>query len=113
VDTKYHFGNKDEDLPEYGWFEKNSGGRTHKVGELKPNGFGLYDMHGNVREWTVEMLLNAMTGAAERVPRGGHWNISAGYCAVSARYRIGPAARSHYIGLRLARGPSGEAPAGK
>jgi len=46
--TKYHSGDKDEDLLKYAWFDKNSDGRTHTVGEKKPNGFGLYDTLGNV-----------------------------------------------------------------
>ncbi len=103
--TKYHCGNKDEDLLDYAWFDKNSDGRTHAVGELKPNGFGLYDMHGNVREWNAEMLTNATTGDPERVSRGGTWYTGASYCAVSYRHRTLPAHRDSYFGLRVARVP--------
>ncbi len=103
--TKYHCGDKDEDLLEYAWFDKNSDGRTHTVGEKKPNAFGLYDMHGNVREWNEEMLTNATSGAPERVYRGGFWYYPAGTCAVSSRNRLGPAYRSSSSGLRLARVP--------
>ena len=106
--TKYHFGDKDEELPEYAWFLKNSEMRTHKVGELKPNSFGLHDMHGNVHEWNEEMLTNK-EGAPERVNRGGHWNSPADNCAVVSRNRFAPTSRM--LGLRLARDPSGEAKA--
>jgi formylglycine-generating enzyme required for sulfatase activity len=103
--TKYHCGDSDEDLLEYAWFDKNSEKRTHRVGEKKPNAFGLFDMHGNVREWNEEMLTNAKTGAPERLYRGGNWNYSAAHCAVSYRNRHSPAPRIHNLGLRLARVP--------
>jgi len=103
--TKYHFGNKDDDLPEYAWFDKNGDGRTHVVGEKKPNGFGLHDIHGNVWEWNEETPTNAATGAAERVLRGGAWSHSADDGAVSNAYRLGPAHRSYAISLRLVRVP--------
>ena len=109
--TKYHCADKDEELLEYAWFDKNSDGRTHTVGEKKPNAFGLYDMHGNVREWNEEMLTNATSGAPERVFRGGDWSRAADNCAVSARHRIGPAYRYAYYGLRLARVADGSAAA--
>jgi Sulfatase-modifying factor enzyme 1 len=103
--TTYHFGDKEEDLPEYAWFDKNSEKRTHAVGEKKPNAFGLYDMHGNVREWNEDMLTNPKTGAPERVNRGGRWNNTTANCAVSGRTQIGPALRifNQACGLRVAR----------
>jgi formylglycine-generating enzyme required for sulfatase activity len=52
--TTYFFGNNSKDLPEYGWFDKNSEGKFHKVGLKKPNAWSLYDIIGNVSEWTLD-----------------------------------------------------------
>jgi len=49
-DTKWCFGDDSSKLGEYGWFKDNSNGKSHPVGEKKPNPFGLYDIYGNVWE---------------------------------------------------------------
>jgi formylglycine-generating enzyme required for sulfatase activity/acetyl esterase/lipase len=104
--TKYFCGEKDEDLLDYAWSRENSGGRTHAVGEKKPNAFGLYDMHGNVREWNEEMLTNPTTGAPERVTRGGNATNPAATSAVSHRTRYSPASHTKQsYGLRVVRVP--------
>jgi formylglycine-generating enzyme required for sulfatase activity len=52
--TLWSFGDDEKKLPQYAWFFDNSGQHTHPVGELLPNGFGLYDMHGNVSQWVED-----------------------------------------------------------
>ena len=50
--TNYYFGNDTLKLAEYEWYNKNSEGKPHPVGMKKPNPWGLYDIAGNVGEWT-------------------------------------------------------------
>jgi len=55
---KYAGCNTDEELEQYAWYGKNSDGRTHPVGQKKPNEIGLYDMCGNVAEWCQDVHVN-------------------------------------------------------
>jgi hypothetical protein len=48
---KYCFGDNESLLGEYAWYNDNSGGKSHSVGQMKPNKWGLFDIHGNVAEW--------------------------------------------------------------
>ncbi len=50
----YFFGNDPAMLAQYAWFKNNSKSKYQKVGTRKPNGWGLYDMLGNVSEWTMD-----------------------------------------------------------
>lgn len=52
--TAYYFGNDLKELDKFAWFKDNSGNGYKKVGTKAPNAFGLYDMHGNVSEWTAD-----------------------------------------------------------
>ena len=56
-DQPYYFGTDSSTLDEYAWFQENSEGTYHKVGLKKPNPWGLYDMYGNVAEWTLDQYL--------------------------------------------------------
>lgn len=53
-ETEYFFGENPEQIAEYAWFAENSNQATHKVGLKKPNAFGLFDIVGNVSEWTYD-----------------------------------------------------------
>ena len=55
--TEYAFGDDASKLGEYAWFAANSSGKTHPVGKKKPNKWGIYDLYGNVAEWTYDQYI--------------------------------------------------------
>lgn len=64
--TTFYFGNDSTQLDKYAWYAGNSEDRYHKVGEKLPNAWGLYDMLGNVMEWTLDHYdANRYTGVSE------------------------------------------------
>jgi len=77
--TIYPFGENPGDLGKYAWFKGNSKNVYHKVGQLQPNAWGLYDILGNVSEWTLDQynpdyFAKIEDGAADPVltPEGRH-----------------------------------------
>ena len=95
--ASYGFGDSSSQLKERAWYADNSSGKTHPVGQKRPNAWGLYDMHGNVAEWCNDRYLegyyqqspdNDPRGPAqgkERVLRGGAWNSTAESCRSAYR----------------------------
>jgi len=103
--TEYSFGDDEKDLGKYAWYDDNSGRTTHAVGEKLPNGWGLYDMHGNVWEWCSD------AEGSSRVFRGGGWSLGASFCRSAYRFTNVPTRRSSNDGFRLAlSSPSGKSP---
>ena len=106
-------------LGEYAWYSSNSNSKTHEVGTKKANGFGLYDMSGNVWEWCWNWFTNSYDAEAEggsdptgasagsyRVGRGGGWGSDSDFCAVSYRNLNYPDGRDRYLGFRVVRASS-------
>jgi len=117
--TEYHFGNYPADLDWNDWHDENSGGKTHPVCQLKPNAWGLYDIHGNVAEWCQDWYgdypnrpMTDPTGpefGARRVIRGGSWDYNAGGCRSAVRYWSSPSSRGSLLGFRVLAEPSEDA----
>ncbi len=102
-----------DNLDPAGWYDGNSEEATHRAGGKKPNGWGLYDMHGNVWEWchdyygdydTRKPLLvdpQCASGGGFRVTRGGSWADDDDACQSVSRDYNNPGDGSCYGGLRL------------
>jgi formylglycine-generating enzyme required for sulfatase activity len=84
--TAYSFGDDASKLGDYAWFGDNTDGKYQLVGKKKPNPWGLYDMHGNVMEWTLDQYnpagyaglgtdnpWNVSTEPYPQAVRGGAW----------------------------------------
>jgi formylglycine-generating enzyme required for sulfatase activity len=98
--TAYHFGDDPNALDDYAWSYENSGDTYHQVGQKSPNPWGLYDMYGNVAEWTLDQYIpdiyknrKATTESPYEIAvkpyprsvRGGSYNDDAEYLRSAAR----------------------------
>ncbi len=101
-------------LAEMGWFSGNAGGSTHEVGKMKPNAFGLYDMHGNVQEWCWDYYdLSYYTSSAaktdpkgpssgeERIIRGGSFQDGEENCSAGKRSAFSQTLYNYNVGFRI------------
>ena len=116
-ETLFCFGDDVKRLKDYAWYDANSNRQTHPVGQLQPNVWGLYDMHGNVWEWCADAWHENYTGAPKdgqaweetennnkrlsRLLRGGSWVNLPVYVRSAYRSLITPASHYFNIGLRL------------
>ncbi|MFN0197778.1 MAG: formylglycine-generating enzyme family protein [Planctomycetaceae bacterium] len=122
--TLYSFGDDAGELSNYAWCieitrDGNAKGEqyAHRVGQKKPNPFGLFDLHGNVFEWcrdvydekaygsrsgtTDDPFVNA--GPDRRVLRGGSWDNVPRYTRSADRFGYAPVIRVNDIGFRVSR----------
>lgn len=130
--TARFFGDSDDLLGEYAWFARRppqkkgdpvdpaDPQRTFRVGSLKPNPLGLYDIYGNVWEWTQDRVERFQTAAVRedvedavllvsdrdaRTRRGGAFPYGAAFARSAARGTVGsfPTSRRDNVGFRIAR----------
>jgi gluconolactonase len=114
-ETLYSFGDQADLLDQYAWSTQNAAGNDPAVGELKPNAWDLYDMHGYLWEWTIDCdeyqksafineadweKLTAENRPRKQVLRGGSWKDSAEKLACAFRRTAAIATRDDAIGLR-------------
>jgi len=121
--TRFSFGDRDEDLHRYGNYADRSAPAevawrdmarsdgyafTAPVGSLRPNPWGLHDMHGNVWEWCQDVYEPHVKGAVHsqkspyRVLRGGSWVAFPRLCRSAVRCRCHSGLRFINIGFRIA-----------
>jgi formylglycine-generating enzyme required for sulfatase activity len=118
--TSRYFGETEELLPKYAWYEKNAEEKTWPVGTLKPNDLGLFDVQGHVFTWCQEryqpyplakggqvfedkediLIINPPAG---RVIRGGSFSNQASIVRSALRLSLAPALRTYNVGFRPAR----------
>jgi formylglycine-generating enzyme required for sulfatase activity len=119
--TSRFYGSPEELLGRYGWYAANSQVRTHPVGSLRPNDFGLFDMHGNTWQWCQERQLASRPWGGQppptedredldpvaelhgRMQRGGNFYDQAAFLRCAARLSNRPYMLDDYFGFRVVR----------
>lgn len=111
--SRYALGDREAHLAASGWYDSNSNGSPHPVGAKSPNSWGIYDVHGNVWEWTSDRYSDysasdttdpiASTPSGYRVIRGGSWIGNARHARLAYRHRARPENRVFDIGFRVVR----------
>ncbi len=113
--TRYCYGNDESQLTDYAWFDRNAAhaGKMYapRSGQLEPNPWGVYDMHGGLWEWCRDFYQSALPGgsdpivtqpAAQRVRRGGCWLNPDVDCRSAVRGFSSPESRVNWLGFRVA-----------
>lgn len=102
----YQWGNHPEEIDSHAWTSGSPDAALHAVGQKKPGPWGVYDLHGNVWEWTETVYAEGHDAGAVlyeelQVIKGGGWRGSAEDCRCSNRGAAGREGGSMFIGLRI------------
>jgi formylglycine-generating enzyme required for sulfatase activity/serine/threonine protein kinase len=120
--TTWSFGDDEAELKQYAWYGLKGGAGTKPVGTKRPNAFGLFDMHGNVREWCYDRYGREYYAESPQddpvglpsgplyVHRGGSWDLDPVFCRSAARCRNFAHRIDGRLGFRVARVAVGEWP---
>ncbi len=112
---EYYTGDGPANLGRAGWYVDISADKTHPVGQKAPNAWKLFDMHGNICEWTNDWYAKDYYGSApkmnpagpasgsEKSIRGGSWVDNSGSCKASKRRSFNPKKNYSDIGFRVVR----------
>ena len=119
--TAFSFGGSPHLAAQFAWFSDNSGGHSHPVGLLKPNRWGLFDMHGNIDEWCQNSFVDnypfpigsqsvpdalpakGIMAGSDRVIRGSENRNPPIWLRAARRVSCSPAIRDSGNGFRVAR----------
>lgn len=92
-----------DDINDVAWYKDNSNSQTHPVGEKIPNEFGIYDMTGNIREWTKQLMDLNGKGKKRIVIKGGYADDQEN-CKLPIKYStVEDYFRSSFLGFRIVR----------
>ena len=103
INKEYSWGNDENVAGDYAYFGRWDGGKgkTKPVGSLRPNGYGLYDMAGNVWEWCQDWYNSSKYF---RVLRGGSWYNTSNILRVAYRINYSPRHGNNSLGFRCVAG---------
>ena len=111
TEDKWAGTDTESELINYAWYGVHSGSKTHEVKKKQPNGYGLYDMSGNVFEWCWDRFgplpnplpadYSGHASGSGQVVRGGGWYSSSSLVARAFRSSSASIAGDNNIGLRL------------